>query len=94
MSRYGSTEHIKRACFQGGYEWRTPAEDVDFTDPSHLGWIFIDNEYIPKWYDSCDTVDVKYLTQVFSCKKDFAKIESVQKTSLTAYLTVGAMGNV
>ena len=28
LSRYGLTENIKCACLQGGYEWRTPAEDV------------------------------------------------------------------
>ena len=32
------TEHIKRDCLEGGFEWRTPVEDVDFTDPTHWGW--------------------------------------------------------
>ena len=72
-SRDGLTEHIKRACLQGGYEWRTPVEDVDFTDTTHWGWRFIDNKYIPKWHDSSDTVDVNYLTQVCSCKKSLCK---------------------
>ena len=65
-SRDGLTEHIKCACLQGGYEWRTPDEDVDFTDQTHWGWRFIDNKYIPKWHDPSDTVDVNYLTQVCS----------------------------
>ena len=34
-SRDGLTEHNKLACLQGGYEWRTPVEDVDFTDATH-----------------------------------------------------------
>ena len=28
-SRDGLTVHIKRACLQGGYEWRTVVEDLD-----------------------------------------------------------------
>ena len=32
LSRDGLTEHIKRASFQGGYDWKTPAEDVHFID--------------------------------------------------------------
>ena len=46
--RDGLTEHIKRACLQGGYEWGTLIEDADFTDATHWGWRFIDNKYIPK----------------------------------------------
>ena len=68
QSRNGLTEHMKYACLQGGYEWRTPVEDVDFTDPTHWGWRLID-KYIPKWHDSSDAVDVNYLTQVYSSKK-------------------------
>ena len=72
-SRDGLTEHIKHACPQGGYEWRTLVEDVDFTDATHWGCRFIDNKYIPKWDDSIDTVDINYLTQVCSCKKAHCK---------------------
>ena len=72
-SRDSLTEHNKLACLQGGYEWRTPVEDVDFTDATHWGWRFIDNKYIPKWHDSSDTVDANYLTQVCSCKKGLCK---------------------
>ena len=46
-------------------------DDVDFTDPTHWDWRFIDNKYIPKWHDSSHTVDVNYLTQV--CKKGLCK---------------------
>ena len=38
LSRDGLTEHIKRACLQCGYEWRTPVEDVDFTDLTQWVW--------------------------------------------------------
>ena len=72
-SRDGLTEHIKRACLQGGCEWRAPVGDVDFTDARHWGGRFIDNKYIPKWHDSSDTVDVNYLTQVCSSKKGYCK---------------------
>ena len=68
LSRYGLTENIKCACLQGGYEWRTPAEDVDFTGPTNCCWRFI-NKYIPKWHNSSDTVDINYLTQVCSGEK-------------------------
>ena len=47
-SRDGLTEQLECDCLQGGYEWRTPVEDVDFTDATHWGWRFIDNKYIPK----------------------------------------------
>ena len=73
QSRDGLTEHIKSAPFQGGYEWRTLVEDMDFTDPTHWGWRFIYNKYNPKWHDSSDTVDVNYLPQVCSCKKELCK---------------------
>ena len=73
LSRDGLTEHIKHACLQGGYEWRTPVENVDFPDAAHWGWRFINNKYIPKWHDSNDAVDVNYLTQVCSCKKALCK---------------------
>ena len=48
LSRDGLTEHIKCVCLQGGYEWRTPDKDVDFTDSTHWGWRIIDNKYIRK----------------------------------------------
>ena len=69
----GLTEHIKRACLQVGYEWRTPVEDVDFTDPTLWGWRFIDNKHISKWHDFSNTGDVNYLTKVCSCKKGLCK---------------------
>ena len=86
-SRDGLTEHIKRDCLEGGFEWRTPVEDVDFTDPTYWGWRFIDNKYITKWHDFSDSVDVNYLTQVCSFKKDFVKIASVLKTRSTVCFT-------
>ena len=55
------TEHIKRACLQDGYGWRTTVDDIDFTDATHWGWRFIDNKYVPKWHDYSDKVDVNYL---------------------------------
>ena len=59
-SRDGLTDRIKRVCIQGGYEWRLLVKDVNFTDPTHWGWRFIDNKYNPKWHNSNDTVN--YLT--------------------------------
>ena len=68
-SRDGLTEHIKHACLQGGYEWRTPVGDVDLKAPTHWGLRFVDNKHIPKWHNSSDTDDANYLTQVCFCEK-------------------------
>ena len=87
--RDGLTEHIKRACLQGGYVWRTPVEDVGFTDATHWGWRFIDNKYIAKWHDSNDTVDVNYLTQVCPCKKALCKNCKCAKNKVNCLLYCG-----
>ena len=70
LSRDDLTKHIKCACLQNGYEWRTPVGDLDFPDPTHWGWKSIDNKYIPKWDDSSETVDGNYLTEYCSCTKE------------------------
>ena len=93
-SRDGLTEHIKRDCLEGGFEWRTLAEDRDFTDRTHWGWGFIDNKYITKWHEFSDSVDVNYLTQVCYFKKDCVKIASVQKTRSTVCFIACVIGNV
>ena len=81
LSRDGFTENIKRACLQCGYAWRTPVEDVDFTDLTQWGWS-------TQWGWRLKGLSKR------TVKKDFAKIASVQKTRSAACLTVGSIGNV
>ena len=68
-SRNGLTEHIKRACFQGGWIWREAISNIDLPDPENWGWKLVDGKYHPKWQNSKPDIDVLDVCQVCSCKK-------------------------
>ena len=72
-SKHGLTEHIKRACFQGGWIWREAISNIDLPDPENWGWKPVDGKYHPKWQNSKPDIDVLDVCQVCSCKKAISR---------------------
>ena len=68
-SRNGLIEHLKRACFQGGWIWREAINNIDTPDPENWGWKLNDGKYHPRWQNYEPDIDVLTVCQVCSCKK-------------------------
>ena len=64
-SKIGLLEHVKRACYQGGWIWRHCITNTVLPDPEQWGWRLIDGQYIPLWQTLAEQVDSEVIT---SCK--------------------------
>ena len=55
--RNGLLQHIKRACYQRGWVWRTSVLDGGLPNPEYWGWIKLDSDNVrPKWQDIEDEI--------------------------------------
>ena len=83
MSRQGLIEHVKRACFQGGWLWREALSNVTIQNPENWGWIKKDGTYFPKWQTETDPEShVLKVCQVCTCQKAICKQCRCAKTNM------------